>query len=148
MPSINFWGSYNANGYLSNFYRAKMVVDGKEYPTNEHFFQSQKFVGTEHELDIISLETPALTAREGKRRDLPLRKDWEEVRERIMYRGLKAKFTQNPELLVKLLATDNNMLVEVSPVDYYWGVGRKGTGKNRLGKLLMELRGELRGDSK
>jgi ribA/ribD-fused uncharacterized protein len=120
------------------------MVENIRYPTVEHYFQSKKFEGTRFEYYILSLETPAETAREGKRRDLPLRPDWEEVKEEVMYRGLNAKFlTHSHELYNKLMDTGNEELVENSPYDYYWGVGRNGTGKNRLGILLMKLREEL-----
>ena len=42
------------------------------------------------------------------------------------------------------LATGDEELVEDSPNDYYWGRGRSGTGKNMLGRILMEVRDELR----
>ena len=43
----------------------------------------------------------------------------------------------------KLLATENRHLYENSPYDYYWGIGKEHTGKNRLGELLMQVRDEL-----
>lgn len=140
--SIDFWGLHGSHPFLSNFYGSPFILDGKQYSTVEHFFQSQKFAGTKYEEYIRCLETPAEAAREGKRRDLPLRKDWEEVKEGVMYKGLIAKFTQNPALQIALLATKGEMLREVSPYDRYWGTGRDQTGKNRLGVLLVRLRDE------
>jgi hypothetical protein len=102
-----------------------------------------KFEGTEYEEYIRTLNYPSETAREGKRRDLPLRKDWEEVKEDVMYRALKAKF-HNFHMWKKLMETGDKELIEDSPYDYYWGIGRNGTGKNRLGILLMKVREELR----
>ncbi len=61
-----------------------------------------------------------------------------------MREALTAKFRQNPELLEQLLATGDAELVENSPVDYFWGIGADGSGKNTLGKLLMEVRAALR----
>lgn len=138
--TIKFWGAHNQNGYLSNFYYAPFIHNGKRYETVEHWFQSKKFEGTEYEDYIINLRTPKDTAREGKRRDLPLRKDWEVVKETIMFHGLLLKFNNNDKLRSLLLNTKDEELVEDSPYDYYWGIGRKGTGKNRLGVLLMQLR--------
>jgi hypothetical protein len=120
-----------------------MKIDGVIYPTVEHYFQSMKFEGTGYDEYIRNLRYPSETAREGKRRDLPLRPDWEEVKEDIMYKALKVKFN-NYTLQKKLLETGNKELVEDSPYDSYWGVGRNGTGKNRLGILLMKLREELK----
>lgn len=142
--AIKFWGAYNANGFLSNFYFSDFTINNIVYPTVEHYFQSKKFEGTIHEFYILHLETPKETAREGKRRDLPLRKDWEQVKEDVMYKALKAKFLQSIDLYEMLMLTGDEELIEDSPYDYYWGVGRKGTGKNRLGVLLMKLREELK----
>lgn len=143
MMEIKFWGAKNKNGFLSNFYPSPFFVNGVRYPTVEHYFQSKKFEGTEYEEYIRNLPTPAETAQQGKRRDLPLRKDWEEVKEDVMMTGLRAKFKQSKRLASLLLATESAILVEDSPYDYYWGIGFKGTGKNRLGVLLMKLRLEV-----
>jgi len=61
-----------------------------------------------------------------------------------MRRALRAKFTQHPDLRTLLLGTGDEEIVENAPGDYYWGCGKDGSGKNRLGALLMELRAELR----
>lgn len=63
-----------------------------------------------------------------------------------MVEGLTAKFTQNQELMEKLLATGTRILREHTGRDKYWGDGgKKFTGKNRLGVLLMQVRDKLRG---
>lgn len=49
----------------------------------------------------------------------------------------------NGKLRDLLLSTNSKNLIEASPYDYYWGCGNDGSGQNRLGKLLMELRLEL-----
>lgn len=56
--------------------------------------------------------------------------------------GLRAKFSR-PDLRERLLATAPAMLIEAAPRDYHWGCGARGTGKNRLGMLLMRVRDEL-----
>ncbi|MFL5345696.1 MAG: NADAR family protein [Hyalangium sp.] len=79
---------------------------------------------------------------------------WERERERIVYEGNHARFTQNPELLKALLATAGTELVEASPLDLIWGVGLSAEdpriqdpaawrGLNLLGKVLTRLREEL-----
>jgi ribA/ribD-fused uncharacterized protein len=60
-----------------------------------------------------------------------------------MSKALRAKFAA-PALKTLLLSTGERPLVEDSPYDRYWGAGKDGRGKNRLGALLMELRDELR----
>ena len=72
-----------------------------------------------------------------------MRSDWEEVKEQVMLKALRAKFSHHQDLREQLLATGNLHLAEASPCDYYWGTGKSGKGKNRLGVLLMQVRSEL-----
>jgi N-glycosidase YbiA len=72
--------------------------------------------------------------------DTHIRSDWDEVKVKVMQKGLHAKFSQNPHLMDSLLSTGDKELLEASPFDAYWGTGPRGDGKNHLGKLLMRLR--------
>lgn len=133
-------------GAFSNFSHHGFVLDGRYWPTSEHYFQAQKFVGTEFEEQVRLVDGPMAAAKMGRKRSFPLRADWETVRDEVMRRALYAKFTQRAELGSLLLATDNAELVENSPMDWYWGCGKDGTGQNRLGQLLVELRERLRSE--
>lgn len=132
-------------GTFSNFSRHGFMLDDTYWPTSEHYFQAQKFVGTEHEEIIRQSPAPKVAADRGRERSRPLRADWNEVKEDVMRRALQAKFAAHKSLRDLLLSTGDEEIVENAPGDFYWGVGRDGTGKNRLGFLLMELRAELRG---
>ncbi len=81
----------------------------------------------------------------GRQRTRPLRKDWESVKDEIMYAALRAKFTQHFELRSKLFETGNAKIIEHTTKDRYWGDGGDGSGKNMLGILLMKLRAEVNG---
>lgn len=61
-----------------------------------------------------------------------------------MLRGLLRKFSTHSDIREMLLSTGDEELVEKAPTDYYWGCGKSGTGRNRLGVLLMEVRKQLR----
>lgn len=141
---IHFYSTRGDFGCFSNFYRAPISVDGKNWPTSEHFFQAQKFVGTPHEGEVRRAKSPSEAASMGRDRKRPLRRDWESVKEDVMYRALVAKFTQHADLRDVLLGTGDAILVEHTVNDSYWGDGGDGSGKNRLGHLLMRLRMELR----
>lgn len=143
MKQIKFYSTKDEFGSFSNFSRHRIKIGKKIYPTVEHYFQSQKFVGTEYESPIIKASSPALAAKMGRDKKKPLRKDWEEVKEDVMYRGLQSKFYNHLELKELLLSTGDAEIIEDSPIDYYWGCGANGKGKNRLGILLMRLRKEL-----
>ncbi len=143
MSRVGFYSARGKYGCFSNFSRHPITVGGKVWPTNEHYFQAQKFAGTEYEEKVRLAATPGAAARLGRSRKLPLRKDWNKVKEKIMMAALRAKFSQYQECREVLMSTNESYLCEDSPTDYYWGVGKKSTGKNRLGVLLMELREEL-----
>ncbi len=57
--------------------------------------------------------------------------------------ALRAKFTQHRCLRDLLLLTGNEPLAEHCRDDY-WGDGLDGHGQNTLGRLLMQLRKQLR----
>ena len=59
---------------------------------------------------------------------------------------VRAKFEQHAEIREVLLGTGDAEIIENAPGDYYWGIGSRGTGKNMLGIILMEVRAELRAE--
>ncbi|HEY8371251.1 MAG TPA: NADAR family protein [Pseudonocardiaceae bacterium] len=141
---IRFYRVGDPYGEFSNFAPYPIVVDGVEWPTSEHYFQAQKFAGTPHAERIRLTPSPMVAARRARSRDLPLRPDWDQVRVAVMRRALQAKFTQHTQLRELLLSTGDAELVEHTERDAFWGDGGDGTGENMLGKLLMELRTQLR----
>jgi ribA/ribD-fused uncharacterized protein len=147
MSKILFYRLREPYGEFSNFSPHPIKLNGKTWPTSEHYFQAQKFAGTEYEQEIRLAKSPMIAARLGRSRKEPLRKDWESAKETIMREALRAKFTQHPTLRSLLLSTGDETIVEHTENDNYWGDGGDGTGKNRLGILLMELRKALRAES-
>src|SRR5262249_30284510 len=116
---------------------------GKTWPTREHDFQAQKFAGTPDEEEVRQATSPMIAARMGRRRKRPLRKDWEAVKDAVMHEAVLAKFTQHADLREILLATGDAKIVEHTENDAYWGHGGDGSGKYRLGQILMRVREEL-----
>ncbi len=80
----------------------------------------------------------------GEDRNRPLRPDWKDVKVDVMRDAVRAKFEQNAAIRQVLFGTGNANLVENVRSDYYWGCGADGSGKNRLGQILMEVRDSLR----
>lgn len=143
--TIRFYHSDQPWGELSNFSRHAVFIGGRMWPTVEHFYQAQKFPNTPHEEAIRCCQTPMVakvcaTALTEKYR----RQDWPAVKELVMLEGLRAKFGQHPDLANKLKRSGDRLLVEHTRNDTYWGDGGDGTGENRLGHLLMQVRAELR----
>ena len=145
MPAvIEFYAVNDEYGEFSNFAPYPIVLHGKRWPTSEHYFQAQKFAGTPHAEEIRRAKKPRIAADMGRDRKRPLRRDWESVKDSVMFDALRAKFTQHDDLRTLLLVTGETLLVEHTANDNYWADGGDGSGKNRLGQRLMRLRDELR----
>lgn len=131
-------------GAFSNFFRRSIRLEGKTWCHSEGYYQAKKRAGTPHEEIVRNLQTPREAADYGRRQDIPLRADWDQVKEEVMSTVLRAKFGQHEDLRLLLLSTGNKEIIEHSKKDSYWGDGGDGTGLNRLGKLLVQLREELK----
>jgi ribA/ribD-fused uncharacterized protein len=131
-------------GVFSNFSPHGVEMDGEWWPTTEHWFQAQKFAGTMHAEAVRRARTPKDAADIGRDRSRPLRADWERVKDDVMRRAVLRKFETHRKLRELLLATGDEAIVENAPGDYYWGCGADGSGRNMLGKILVETRAILR----
>src|SRR5438874_1094242 len=112
MMVINFYSTTDEYGCFSNFSRHPIFLRKKRWPTSEHFFQAQKFSGTEHEEAVRKAKTPMVAASMGRDRKRPLRRDWESVKDQVMREAVLAKFSQHEDLKAILLGTDDAQLVE------------------------------------
>lgn len=129
--------------FLSNFFNAPVKYDGISYLNNEAAFQAQKTKTREERYAFSSLD-PSAAKRRGRHVDL--RDGWDNIRITIMEDIVKAKFSQNEELAEKLLATDDEYLIEGNTWgDRFWGTVN-GEGRNQLGIILMQVRNELRAE--
>ena len=131
-------------GCFSNFSPHGFMLDDLYWTTSEHYFQAQKFIGTPYLEKVRQTRTPKDAANMGRDRSLPLHPDWEQVKEHVMQLAVLRKFQTHADIREILLSTGDKLLVENSPIDYYWGCGKDGSGKNRLGQILMEVREILR----
>ena len=157
---IFFWHEYEENGYLSNWYGAKFVVDDFCYAHVEQYLMAQK-AKLFHDAESYTAILNATSAKECKRigrRVTPFdEKIWEDNRYKILKAGVLAKFSQNESLKNKLLATGDCILAEASQYDSIFGIQlpidkaktippEQWRGRNLLGKALMEVREELGGE--
>jgi len=129
--------------FLSNFYEDvsyQIEYNGLFFNNAEAAFQSAKVFDKNTKIKFCKLN-PSEAKRLG--RSVILRPDWEQIKDQVMYDVVKAKFSIK-HLKEMLLATGNEELIEGNLWnDTYWGVCN-GKGQNKLGKILMRVREELR----
>ena len=159
---LYFFSKEPENKEFSNFYETNFTLDGVEYKSAEHAFQAIKArtFGDETHFGKILKAKSAQSAKSFGKKVSGFKDDvWTpEKKEGIMKQIVRAKFTQNLELRKKLVDSGDKILANADARDKFWGVGTSATtaiakdpskwkGENRLGKMLMELRTELRAES-
>ena len=145
--TIFFYKVCEPYGCFSNFSPHSIQLGGKVWLTSEHYYQSQKFVGTRDQplcQKIYNAPSPEMAAAIGRNPIHSVRPDWDAVKTLIMYRAVLTKFVAYCDLTEILLSTGEQMIIENSPTDVYWGCGSDGCGQNHLGKILMRIRQEIR----
>lgn len=126
--------------FLSNFYECPVEYNNLTYTNNEAVFQAQKCVSDSERMQFTKLN-PSEAKKLGRK--VTLRKDWESVKIKIMGEIVREKFSQNPELAQRLIATGDAYLEEGNTWgDKVWGTVN-GSGANNLGIILMKVRNEL-----
>lgn len=156
---IGFYLADKEYGYFSNWYPSEFEYAGIKYANVEQFMMYQKMM-TFNQLKIA--DRIHATADPGECKNLGRTKIdnwngelWDKISYTVVKRGIKAKFIQNPKLRRILLDTGDMLLAECSEKDTKWGIGisidnddrfdvSKWKGKNYLGRILMEVRDELR----
>ncbi len=129
-----FKGEYS---WLSNFFETPVAFEEEFYPTVEHAFQAAK-TRTISRREWFKRGSAAQAKRLG--RSIPLRRDWEEIKVRVMRDCVQSKFDLSPSLRTRLLETGDRLLVEGNTWgDTFWGVCN-GVGENTLGSILMDVR--------
>lgn len=146
LAEIRFHIKTGEFGWLSNFAPYPISLDAKEWPTSEHYYQAQKFAETDpaHAEALRRTKRPRDARRMGRDPAHVPDPHWTERKDEVMRKALLAKFNQHVELGAKLLSTGDAKLIEHTAADSYWGDGGDGTGENKLGTLLMEVRAQLR----
>lgn len=156
---IYFYGTKDRFDYMSNFYRTSFVENGIPFNCSEQYFMYHKCLlfdpkNKRLQYTILRESCPSKVRQFGRQVANYNEEIWEKERYNIMLNALKLKFGQNYAIKEKLLSTGNKNLYEASKHDRIWGIGyrdmdalykpRHKFGQNLLGKVLMEIRNELR----
>ena len=156
---VFFWKDDEENGYLSNWFGRKFVIDDFEYLFVEQYMMAEKarlFHDSARYTAILRATGPWECKELGRQVKPFDAKTWNAAKYEVVKTANRAKFEQNPDLLAKLLDTGDAILAEASPKDDIWGIGLDAAaaagvspeawpGQNLLGKILMDLRTELSG---
>ncbi|WP_017316394.1 NADAR family protein [Mastigocladopsis repens] len=145
--TIYFYKVGQPYGCFSNFSPHGIIMQGIYWSTVEHYYQAQKFVGSPDALIIPLIhnaETPEIAAALGRDPKRQVRLDWQEVKTQVMREAVLKKFLTHTDIREILLITGEQLIVENSPTDYFWGCGTDKTGQNHLGKILISVRDEIR----
>ena len=140
-----FFGEYR---FLSNFWPAKVFLDGEKYTSTENAYQAAKYENKFRDYFKKCSPVEAIIFTRDNIEKKYLNEEWNDIKLQIMKDLLIQKFDKNlnTENYKKLKATENKYLEETNYWnDTYWGVNKndvneRGIGENNLGKLLMEIR--------
>jgi len=140
----HYFSRHDENELLGSASQHSFELDGKTWPTVEHYYQAMVFESQPKLVNKIMFSKTALeAAKVGKWRFWQRRKDLKKVQSIIMTRALYTKCKTYPEIAQALLDTDELRLVENNNYDYFWGCGRDRRGENAYGKVLMNVREKL-----
>ncbi len=132
--------------FLSNTSAFPIVIDNIYYMTAEHAFQAHRVLSPKKREIVALSPTPEQARLLGQR--LPLRDDWEEVKDEVMRKILEVKFSSNQLRPALIQLADRQIINSNTSHDQYWGdctchSHESVPGENRLGKMLMSLRDDL-----
>lgn len=129
--------------FLSNFAAVVVEWDGDTYPSVEHAYQAAKTMIQAERKKIRVAPSAAAAKKLGRK--VTLREDWDGMKLTVMRQLVRQKFDEDhPLLRAALLSTGDAELIEGNWWgDTFWGV-YAGSGENWLGRILMEIREEIR----
>eukprot|EP01090_Pellita_catalonica_P001022 TRINITY_DN10754_c0_g1_i1.p1 TRINITY_DN10754_c0_g1~~TRINITY_DN10754_c0_g1_i1.p1 ORF type:complete len:208 (+),score=42.04 TRINITY_DN10754_c0_g1_i1:306-929(+) len=134
-------------GFLSNLSDHSIKIDGRKFPSVEHYLLLQKFQDSTLG-DVISKNmktSPEKLRQLCKEQACDPVEGWNEIRDEVMYQALLAKFRQHPHISDLLVATGIAKLENTDTTSgKYWSVGQNKNGKNKLGQILALVRGKIR----
>src|SRR5258708_14866318 len=125
---IRFFSQSETHREFSNFAPFGIDLDDTRWPTVEHYYQAQKFADPQLRRKIRQAAEPLIAKNLADHNTAAIRPDWNAVKDEIMYSAGRRKFELHAPPLELLLATGDEDIAESAPNDYYWGVGREGTG--------------------
>lgn len=140
-PFKFYEGTSNA---LSPFSAHQIDMWGYLFPTVEHAYQSSRIIPGPERESIKSARSPLIAWQLGQK----YKKDPKLVvpdfnKDTVMEELFRAKLNQHSDVREVLKSSGDREIQKVIDHDYYWGMGKDGSGQNKMGKLWMKLRSEI-----
>jgi len=139
-----FFSRHDEAELLGSTSHHPFILDGKEWPTAEHYYQAMLFDNDALQDKIRSQPHAKAAIASTKWRFFQKKKDWKKLRQVLMTRAIYTKCKTHPAVAKCLLETGNKKLVENSAYDYFWGCGRDRRAENTYGKVMMNVREKLK----
>lgn len=161
---IGFYDPDEEHGCFSNRYKDPFMYAGVEYSCVEQYMLAKKVeMGRRYDLSAKIMasdslaEMKAFTGEDFFEEIHDVSYNWDRYNKRILRRAIRAKFLQNKTFQHELLSTGNAIIAECNPNDHVWGIGISKEnelwrnpinwkGDNDFGKILMEIRDEIRSE--
>ena len=136
---------FDLDNPLSSCSHHPIVLEDHNWTTCEHYVQYKSVRSQAHANTIDTLPTAEEAIAYAKPWYRFKINGYKKVAPILMTRALYTKVQMYQEVKEALLATGENMIIEGSQYDYFWGVGRDLRGHNHLGKIWMKIRDKVRG---
>jgi ribA/ribD-fused uncharacterized protein len=131
--------------YLSPFSAHTIRIWGEIFPTVEHAYQASRIKQGAERDAIKNAQSPKDAWREGQKyKNNPELMVPDFDKDAVMEELMRAKIAQHLDIADILKESGDRGLLKIYDTDYYWGTGKDGSGQNKMGKLWMKLRSELK----
>ncbi len=141
MTVICFHNNNEENGYLSNWYPSTFTHNGITFSSMEQYMMYRKALSFGDEkvaTQILATDNAAEIKALGRLVSGYDESLWNGIRQIVVYEGLFAKFTQNPDLRERLKDTGNAFLAECAVNDRIWGIGLSMRDPSRLDRAKWQ----------
>ena len=147
MEQANRFSRLDENHLLSSVSSHGFELEEQFWPTAEHYYQAHKFEGLPLAQSIIAVNTGVEAHKLGNQWFKRKTKGWKNNRRLWMTRALYRKTQEHTEVREALLATGDDLLIETSLYNHFWGIGRDQRGENTMGKIWMDIRKKIQDDA-
>lgn len=135
---------FDTDDLLSPCSAHPIELEDKNWLTAEHYLSSKILRSASKQATVEKMSDPLLASKYAHAWYRGKTPDWKSNRRVLMTRALYTKVQMYDEVRDYLLATGEQLIVETSLYDYYWGLGRDQRGDNQLGKIWMDIRDKLK----